>query len=249
MHLRPDSCHRLNLKESEITLEAAKSPASASHFMKCQINNDKWNFCECKSCRYKCETADVETGEKVIIYHQLNFLPIMILLAVTNNRVLCVCVYLWNKFVFISGWEADQFAPSEKELTKSTNLRQWCGSWSVDFKSDSSKYISINCSVSCYPLTSSNGRVKEKKLCQDYGRGNSCLSLEILLTAAPLESGPKLTNNIYVRFVKWKKRTRIEWNDKSNRTKWKKRTENACTDNEITEKGRRLSIPNQMLFG
>lgn len=29
----------------------------------------------------------------------------------------------------------------------------------------------------------------------------------------------------------------------------KKRTENACTDNEITEKGRRLSIPNQMLFG
>lgn len=165
MHLRPDSCHRLNLKESEITLEAAKSPASASHFMKCQINNDKWNFCECKSCRYKCETADVETGEKVIIYHQLNFLPIMILLAVTNNRVLCVCVYLWNKFVFISGWEADQFAPSEKELTKSTNLRQWCGSWSVDFKSDSSKYISINCSVSCYPLTSSNGRVKEKKNC------------------------------------------------------------------------------------
>lgn len=163
MHLRPDSCHRLNLKESEITLEAAKSPASASHFMKCQINNDKWNFCKCKSCRYKCETADVETGEKVIIYHQLNFLPIMILLAVTNNRVLCVCVYLWNKFVFISGWEADQFAPSEKELTKSTNLRQWCGSWSVDFKSDSSKYISINCSVSCYPLTSSNGRVKEKK--------------------------------------------------------------------------------------
>lgn len=73
--------------------QVPKPPFSTSHFIKCQINNDKLNFiCQRANIIAKSRNKNWKHSENalLIIYHQLNFVDINFA-SMTNNEM-CSCM-------------------------------------------------------------------------------------------------------------------------------------------------------------